>query len=277
MYSRCQPHRLLFSVPAENAASRTPGSVRFHYFICRTDSLFFLKSFISQPDVHIFRISRKCRRNRIRFLRMCRFYKQQSCFLSGQRIHFYHVPAYAIPRGKKYVLLLQDAGSAWDVDAYPAPPAMLHPLSAFPAHLETHTDLPATPFSDVFQNHSLSVTDHQHRAFLDSSALCLLFYRKFLPESPFSRFTERIPGALVTQWLSVWHTDNGSKFHQCLVKTPGTVLWNHLLQCLLYPRFTDCFIISELSADTRIRIRNTFPSTAGTGIPYAMDAIAPAV
>ena len=45
-------------------------------------------------------------------------------------------PAYAIPRGKKYVLLLQDAGSAWDVDAYPAPPAMLHPLSAFPAHLE---------------------------------------------------------------------------------------------------------------------------------------------
>ena len=41
--------------------------------------------------------------------------------------------------------------------------------------------------------------------------------------------------------------------------------------------FTDCFIISELSADTRIRIRNTFPSTAGTGIPYAMDAIAPAV
>ena len=41
--------------------------------------------------------------------------------------------------------------------------------------------------------------------------------------------------------------------------------------------FTDCFIISESSSDTRISIRSTFPSTAGTGMPYAMEAIAPAV
>ena len=39
----------------------------------------------------------------------------------------------------------------------------------------------------------------------------------------------------------------------------------------------DCFMISVSSAETRVKTRSTFPSTAGTGIPYAIDATAPAV
>ena len=41
--------------------------------------------------------------------------------------------------------------------------------------------------------------------------------------------------------------------------------------------FTDCFIISLSSPVRRMMTRSTFPSTAGTGIPYAIDAMAPAV
>ena len=40
---------------------------------------------------------------------------------------------------------------------------------------------------------------------------------------------------------------------------------------------TDAFMISASSSVTRDMTRSTFPSTAGTGMPNAIDAMAPAV
>lgn len=43
------------------------------------------------------------------------------------------------------------------------------------------------------------------------------------------------------------------------------------------PVFTDCFPMSSRLPVILATTRSTFPSTAGAGIPKAMDAMAPAV
>lgn len=105
----------------------------------------------------------------------------------------------------------------------------------------------------------------------------LCFYRKFSGNSLPVPFTNRLQRAAQTFWLSIAQTYHSTQFHQRLVKIACPVCGENQSDFLFHGFLQAGAKISARLAVTREITRKTFPSTAGSIAPNAIEAMAPAV
>ena len=79
------------------------------------------------------------------------------------------------------------------------------------------------------------------------------------------------------QWFSVWKAYSRAQLHKRLVEIAHAYGGRISVSIADMAAFTFVSAISSLLARMREITRSTFPSTAGTGSPKAMEAMAPAV
>lgn len=78
-------------------------------------------------------------------------------------------------------------------------------------------------------------------------------------------------------WRTVGQADQRPQFHQRLVIRAGAFLGHFFQHTAVNSRLAAGLVISAELLSSRANTRSTLPSTAGAGMPNAMEAIAPAV